>query len=115
MQQGRGRRGKTLAADPSLRTLVRLSVLYRVPLQDVLDWPAAHVRLISVFLSKEPSVEERLEFLLARFASSYHNANFSPKHELSEFLIARKAWPDPNAERYSDADRSVLATLMGGK
>lgn len=87
-----------------------------MPYQDVLDWPAAHVRLISAFLAKERPAEERIEFLLAQIAMSSHNANFNPKKELYEFLASRNAWPvDQAVGRYSDADRSVLETLMGGK
>lgn len=94
---------------------MRLSVHYRLPLDEVLDWPAEHVRLIGAFLQKEPFAEVRVERLLAHIAHDLFNANYKPKRKMADYLVV-DPWPKPKGtSRYSEADQRMMAGLMRRK
>jgi hypothetical protein len=100
--------------------LCRLAVLFRRPLHEVAQWPAAEIRLVQHYLSKKPSVEERIEIGMARMRqlilSRWNKDARVP--DLTELLDYHDPWPDEPTEamkadesRYSEVDRSFLARL----
>lgn len=74
---------------------MRLSVLMRVPLADVLGWPDAHVRLQLAFLAKEPSIEQRLELGIAQLSALVFNRSRGDGEEgkdIADYLLCDDPW-----------------------
>lgn len=74
---------------------MRLSILYRRPLSDVLDWPENHVALIAEYMAREPAPDERIEIAVAQLCATYVNAHRkkgAPAHPVVDFLPFRDAW-----------------------
>lgn len=74
---------------------MRLSVLMRVPLADVLGWPDSHVQLQLAFMAKEPPIEERLELGIAQLSALVFNRSRSGNEEgkgVADFLLCDDPW-----------------------
>ena len=88
---------------------MRLSVLYRQPLHEVLRWPAWEVDLLRAFLEREPAPEERIERLIAHLTAITSNVNRDPNKSdatrVEDLLPHRRAWvkePPPGEDLTSD-------------
>lgn len=92
---------------------MRLSVLYRRPLAEILAWPARHIELILAFLQVEPSPEDRLEQAIARLTWQHFNRTRGKDDEakpLADFLPFATAWADTSPAP-SDLDSQLTARL----
>lgn len=98
--------------------MLRLSVFYREPLHEVMRWPAKHITLLAAYLSREPAPEVRIEQGIAQLCALVVNAmrgKETKPAKLVDFLLyhdAFKAKETESSERYSEADRQMLASLM---
>lgn len=99
--------------------MLRLSVTYRTPLHEVMQWPAKHIALLATYLGREPAPEVRIEQGIAQLCALVVNAmrnKESKPAKLSDFLLYHDAFKAPQVEltsdRYSDADRLMLSSLM---
>ncbi|MDQ3288652.1 MAG: hypothetical protein M3Q42_10420 [Pseudomonadota bacterium] len=91
--------------------------MYREPLENVLQWPSAHVRLISKFLQHEPAPEQKIEAAIAKLEQTYVNMHLkkgAASIPLERFLMFRNAWQSEalRSERYTDHEKKTIATLM---
>lgn len=102
--------------------MLRLSVFYRKPLHEVMQWPAKHIALLTTFLGIEPVPEVRIEQSIAQLSALFVNkinqlggSNADPVG-MSKFLLYHDAMKPPivdvESDRYSDADRLMLSSLM---
>ena len=74
---------------------MRLSVLMRRPLGEVLSWPDGHVRLQLAFIAKEPPIEERIELGIAQLSALVFNRSRSGTEQgkdLADFLLCDDPW-----------------------
>ncbi len=96
---------------------MRLAVLFRRPLREILDWPASHVAVIAEYLAHEPAPDERVEYAVSQIAAIYVNAHrkkgASP-HPLSDFLLFRDAWKRGDDKSNGDSSIHALAMSLGG-
>ncbi|MBP9034814.1 MAG: hypothetical protein KBG29_13015 [Pseudomonadales bacterium] len=95
---------------------MRLSLLMRCPLHEVLAWPLWVVHAYADFLAREPATEDRLEVMLAQLAAQYgavHRAQGAPVPRINDFLLYRDAWADADADDsdYSAVDREIMRQL----
>lgn len=93
---------------------MRLSLDLRVPLGDILSWPAWQVDAYAAFLDREPPQERRLEMLLARIAARVFNATRSqgsPAVDPSDFLLPRDLWTRPLATGLTTGEQNLMAAL----
>lgn len=103
---------------------MRLSVHYRLPLSEVMAWPASTIRLLRTFTAIEPFPETRLAWLVARGIAEYLTLAQGGKgtpvkaSQVMPFLDpwAKLAEDDTGAPtgRYSKVDLSIIAALGGG-
>ena len=83
-----------------------------------MQWPDQVIRAYSEYLSKEPSPEEKLEYMLAYGVSVYCNANREkgkPAKPITDFMLFRGAWKSAEAveSEEPETDLGKIAMLMG--
>ena len=91
---------------------MRLSLIMRRPVHEVMTWPLWVTRVYAEFLGREPLPEERIELGLAQLTANYvavHRAPGSPAPRAADFLLARDAW---RRLRRDWAAMAALATLL---
>ena len=89
-------------------------MLYRVPLAEVMLWPASHVDAIEHYLARVPAAEDQQVSLLAQLCSMFANVNREPNSQATEpaqFMPWLNAFEQPKASRYSDTDKSFMAAF----
>lgn len=96
---------------------MRLSLLMRAPVHEVLTWPLWVVQTYAAFLQREPMPEERAEVGIAQLTAAFgavHRRAGSPAPRIGDFLLFRDAWADMDARddgRYSDLDLEMMRQL----
>ena len=96
---------------------MRLSLLMRTPVHEVLAWPLWVVQTYAEFLQREPLPEERTELGLAQLTAAFgavHRRPGSPAPRAADFLLFRDAWADmaPQAAgQYSELDLEIMRQL----
>lgn len=78
--------------------MVRLAIMFRRPIAEVLAWPSHHIRLILAFLMTEPCIEARIEQGIARLSAQHANANLaegSQPRTITDYLPFARAWQPP--------------------
>ncbi len=94
---------------------MRLSLLMRCPLHEVLAWPLWVVHAYADFLAREPLPEERIELGIAQLASLYVGRNRKPgatAPSINDFLLCRDGWQAPVDESlYSDVDLEIMRQI----
>ena len=94
---------------------MRLSLLMRCPVHEVMQWPLWVVQTYAEFLQREPLPEERAEVGIAQLTASFaavHRRPGSPAPRPADFLLFRDAWTDKApAGRYSDLDLEMMRQL----
>lgn len=96
---------------------MRLSLLMRCPLHEVMTWPLWVVRSYAEFLGKEPMPEERTEIQVAQLSSLFaavHRQPGAPAPRAADYLLFRDAWADemPDAIQYSNVDLQIMRQLQ---
>ena len=94
---------------------MRLSLIMRRPVHEVMTWPLWVTRVYAEFLSREPLPEERIELGLAQLTANYvavHRAPGSPAPRPADFLLARDAWRDDAGDGYTETDLAIMRQLL---
>ena len=74
---------------------MRLSVLMRRPLGEVLAWPESHVRLQLEYLATEPPADERALVAIAQLTALVNNRSRNkdePGKTTEDFMLWRDVW-----------------------
>lgn len=98
--------------------MCRLAAQLGKPLHEVVEWPAWSVQLMQVFLSREPTAEERCEVAVAHASAIYAGANMSrgkPRPKISDFMLFRNAWEQKIDESRYTADELKTMAVLGLK
>jgi hypothetical protein len=92
--------------------------LYRKPLHEVAQWPAADIGLLESYLARQPAPEERIDIGIAGLRAllvNYLRAPTARTATVRDFLPYFNPWenvaPSANDARYSDLDREVIAAF----
>lgn len=91
---------------------MRLSVLYRRPLEEIRQWPASDIKLISQYLSREPAPDERIEYAIAALRRDYESAHMGQGKTtppLQKFLTFHDAFRSDKGG--DDAGQSFIQAL----
>lgn len=94
---------------------MRLSLIMRRPVHEVMTWPLWVTRVYAEFLGREPLPEERIELGLAQLTANYvavHRAPGSPAPRPADFLLARDAWRDDAGDGYTETDLAIMRQLL---
>lgn len=98
---------------------MRLSVLYRRPLSEVLSWPLSHLRLIGDYLAREPAPEERIEIAIAQLTAIYVNSKIkagSTAKKVIDFLLFRDAFKaKPSQQDINNSFLRAFGSVSGPK
>lgn len=80
-----------------------------------MQWPQWSVDLMQVFLSREPTAEERCEVGIAQSSAIYVAGKLpkgKPRPKVSEFMMFRDVWERKvDASRYSPDELKTMAAL----
>lgn len=90
---------------------MRLSVLYRRPLEEVRQWPLSDLRLLREYLRREPAPDERIEIAIAMLRRDYTSAHMErgkPVPKLEKFLPFHDAW---RSDESGDVGQSFIQAL----
>ena len=93
---------------------MRLSLIMRRPVHEVMTWPLWVTRVYAEFLGREPLPEERIELGLAQLTANHaavHRAPGSPAPRAADFLLARDAWRDAG-DGYTETDLAIMRQLL---
>lgn len=99
-----------------MKMLVRVSLIYRRPLHELMQWPSAHLSMIAKELSARPCSEERIEYALAQLTYYFVESKRAPnskKLSVSDFILFKEEQEKPKSNsRYSDVDMSFLQHMI---
>lgn len=94
---------------------MRLSLLLRIGLPDLLQWPHWVLQLYAAFLEREPAPEQRLEYGLAQIASIHANSMRAPSSQprpLTEFLLFADPWSESPGDGLTPEERQLMEGLQ---
>lgn len=94
---------------------MRLSLIMRRPVHEVMAWPLWVTRVYAEFLTREPLAEERIELGLAQLTANYvavHRVPGSPAPRPADFLLARDAWREAGDDGYTETDLAIMRQLL---
>ena len=84
-----------------------------------MQWPNSVVRAYAEYLSKEPSPDEKLEYMLAYGIATYCNANRkkgSPASPITDFMLFKKVWKtDDPEDSEEETNLDAVALMVGAK